>query len=92
MSIKDVTELIQVVGGFFNAGNFAFLFFALLIAVCAMLFFLYRRTATRYEEQIDREREQMMTIISKYEQGQVSVIQAINELKLVLAKIEGKIF
>ena len=39
----------------------------------------------------DENRKHLMEIIEKYQEGQISVIQAINEIKILLATIGAKL-
>ena len=39
----------------------------------------------------DRETQSIKEIIEKYHQGQLTVVQALNEIRLVLTTIQGKI-
>lgn len=39
----------------------------------------------------DQNREDLMNIIEKYQQGQINMIQAINEIKVLLATIGAKL-
>jgi hypothetical protein len=39
----------------------------------------------------DENRKDLMEIIEKYQEGQISVIQAINEIKILLATIGAKL-
>ena len=43
------------------------------------------------QKQNDENRKDLMEIIQKYQEGQISVIQAINEIKILLATIGAKI-
>jgi hypothetical protein len=43
------------------------------------------------QKQNDESRKDLMNIIQKYQEGQISVIQAINEIKILLATIGAKL-
>lgn len=55
----------------------------------------YRETFTalteKFQKQLDCDRKDLLGIIDKYQQGQISVIQAINEIKVLIATISGKL-
>jgi len=44
-----------------------------------------------FQTQIEAERKELMEIIDKYHQGQISVVQAINEIKLLIVTIGTKL-
>jgi hypothetical protein len=43
------------------------------------------------QKQNDENRKDLLEIIEKYQEGQISVIQAINEIKILLATIGAKL-
>lgn len=43
------------------------------------------------QKQTDINRQDLLNIIEKYQQGQINVIQAINEIKVLLATIGAKL-
>jgi hypothetical protein len=43
------------------------------------------------QKQNDENRKDLMAIIQKYQDGQINVIQAINEIKVLLATIGAKL-
>ena|ERR1017187_7387303 len=45
----------------------------------------------QFKKQNDENRKDLMVIIEKYQEGQISVIQAINEIKILLATIGAKL-
>lgn len=45
----------------------------------------------QFQKQNDENRKDLMEIIEKYQEGQISVIQAINEIKIILATIGAKL-
>lgn len=45
----------------------------------------------QYRKMNDDNRKDFMIIIQKYQEGQINVIQAINEIKLLLATIGAKL-
>jgi uncharacterized protein YbgA (DUF1722 family) len=55
----------------------------------------YRETfaalADKFQKQIEGDRKDLLGIIEKYQQGQISVIQAINEIRVLIATISGKL-
>lgn len=44
-----------------------------------------------FQQQLDVERKELIEIINKYHDGQINVIQAINEIKLLIATIGAKL-
>ena len=45
----------------------------------------------QFQKQNDENRKDLMEIIEKYQEGQINVIQAINEIKILLATIGAKL-
>jgi hypothetical protein len=45
----------------------------------------------QFQKQSDENRHDLMEIIEKYQEGQINVIQAINEIKILLATIGAKL-
>ena len=50
-----------------------------------------RELIDQFQKQNDENRKDLMEIIEKYQEGQISVIQAINEIKILLATIGAKL-
>lgn len=42
-------------------------------------------------EKFDHDREQLIKIIDQYHQGQISIVQAMNEIKLLLTSISARL-
>lgn len=55
----------------------------------------YRETfaqlAEKFQKQIEKDHSDLLGVIDKYQQGQISVIQAINEIRVLIATISGKL-
>ena len=45
----------------------------------------------QFQRQSEETRRDLMEIIEKYQEGQINVIQAINEIKILLATIGAKL-
>lgn len=45
----------------------------------------------QFQKQSVEDREDLIQIITKYQEGQISVIQAINEIRILLATIGAKL-
>lgn len=44
-----------------------------------------------FQRQIEGERRELIDVIEKYQQGQMSVVQAMNEIKILVATIGAKL-
>jgi hypothetical protein len=44
-----------------------------------------------FQKQIEVERNELIEILEKYQQGQLSVVQAMNEIKILIATIGARI-
>lgn len=71
---------------------------AVLIGVVALLVFERMRMNKRIEEVAaqaleakDVEKRTVMEILEKYHQGNMTMVQALNEIKVVLAAIQGRL-
>ena len=73
----------------------------LVITVISITFFWYH-SSKRYHEDLkaanerfeklnEENRKDLLEIIEKYQEGQINVIQAINEIKILLATIGAKL-
>lgn len=55
----------------------------------------YRETfatlTDKFQKQIEGDRRDLLGVIEKYQQGQISIIQAINEIRVLIATISGKL-
>jgi hypothetical protein len=45
----------------------------------------------QYQKQRDDNHKDLMEIIQKYQEGQISMIQALNEIKILLATVGAKL-
>lgn len=50
-----------------------------------------RELIESFQRQIEGERRELIDVIEKYQQGQLSVVQAMNEIKLLVATIGAKL-
>jgi hypothetical protein len=44
-----------------------------------------------FQKQIEEDRRDLLTVIDKYQEGQISVVQALNELRVLIATIGAKL-
>lgn len=44
-----------------------------------------------FQHQIETDRKELIEIIEKYHEGQINVVQAINEIKILIATIGAKL-
>lgn len=73
----------------------------LLIISCCITYLSYRRDSeykkerekliTEFQKQIEDDREDLLRIIERYQEGQISVIQALNEVKILISTIGARI-
>ena len=50
-----------------------------------------RELVESFQRQIEGERRELIDVIEKYQQGQLSVVQAMNEIKILIATIGAKL-
>jgi len=90
-------EIIKLLSGLVAGGSIAAVI-SLLIA--ALAFLLYERTqilkslAQSLQQTLDAKEEEkkvILEILGKYHHGNLTVVQAINEIRLVLAAIQSRI-
>jgi hypothetical protein len=46
---------------------------------------------TKFQEQLSDDRKDLLEIIDKYQEGQISVIQAMNDIKVLIASLGAKL-
>lgn len=44
-----------------------------------------------FQKQIEADRKDLLMVIDKYQEGQISVVQALNELRVLIATIGAKL-
>lgn len=44
----------------------------------------------QFKEQLESDRKDLLEVIEKYQEGQMTVIQTINDLKVLIATLGGK--
>jgi hypothetical protein len=64
---------------------------ALLLLAVGFLIWERVKMVQELKEKTAENRDTLLEIIDKYHDGQLSIIEAINEIKIVLAKIEGRL-
>ena len=62
-----------------------------MLGLCGYLAWERYQIQKHINEQIAADRQSLLDIIDKYREGQLDVVEALNELRVVLARIEGKI-
>lgn len=90
----------EVVGAILGAGGPGFIGLLLLLTA-GMGWFLFKREGDtkqerrelidQFQKMIESDRKDLLEVIEKYQEGQISVIQAINEIKVLIATIGGKL-
>lgn len=73
----------------------------LLLAVSGLGFLFLKRESAhskerkevidQFQKQIEHDREELFKILEKYQEGQLSVVQAMNEIKVLIATIGAKL-
>ena len=92
-----VTQIIKAV---LSGGPVAVI--ALLIGAIAYLIWEKRATqksnqealekmARVFAEKVNEERQDLISIIDRYQEGHINLLQAINEIKVLIATISGKL-
>ncbi len=49
------------------------------------------KMAQTFSEKINEERKDLIDIIDRYQEGHINLLQAINEIKVLIATISGKL-
>lgn len=52
---------------------------------------ILKEIAGTLAERFDKDKEQLISIINQYHRGHISIMQAINEIKLLLTTINNKL-
>jgi uncharacterized protein YbgA (DUF1722 family) len=45
----------------------------------------------QFQDQLESDRDDLLEVIEKYQEGQLNVIQTINDLKVLIATLGGKL-
>lgn len=96
-NVEQVTILLKTI---LEAGGPAVI--ALLLGACAYLgwekYLLVRQCertikelTDRYNSHLDKSHEGFMELVEKYQEGQLDVVQAMNEIKVLVATIGAKL-
>jgi len=90
-------ELLQTI---FNDGNPG-VRALLLLAITGLGFLFLKRESShmkerkdvidQFQKQIEHDRDELFKILEKYQEGQLSVVQAMNEIKILIATIGAKL-
>lgn len=84
-------SMFMIVVDLLKTGNSTIVVILLLLGLCAYLGWERFQMQKHVNEQIAADRKSLLDIIDKYNEGQMDVVEALNELRVVLARIEGKI-
>lgn len=49
------------------------------------------KLAETFSEKVKEDRQDLISIINRYQEGHINVLQAINEIKVLIATISGKL-
>jgi len=49
------------------------------------------KLAETFAEKVKEERQDLISIINRYQEGHINLLQAINEIKVLIATISGKL-
>jgi uncharacterized protein YbgA (DUF1722 family) len=74
-----------------KTGNSMIVLVIVLIGLCFYFGWERYQMQKQLNERLLSDKQSMLDIIDKYREGQLDVIEALNELRIVLARIEGKI-
>jgi uncharacterized protein YbgA (DUF1722 family) len=50
-----------------------------------------QKLATTFAEKVKEERQDLINIIDRYQEGHINLLQAINEIKVLIATISGRL-
>ena len=64
---------------------------SLLLLIVGFLIWERVKMMKELNDRTKENRDTLLEVIDKYHEGHMSIIEAINEIKLVLAKIEGRL-
>lgn len=92
--------VIQLIKAILSGGPIAII--ALLMSMIGYLVWEKRATtksnkealekmAQAFAEKVKEEREDLIDIIDRYQEGHINLLQAINEIKVLIATISGKL-
>lgn len=92
--------VVQLIKAILSGGPVAII--AILVAMIAYLIWEKRATqksnkealekmAQAFAEKVKEERGDLIDIIDRYQEGHINLLQAINEIKVLIATISGKL-
>lgn len=94
------TFIHELIGPILGGGSPGFIALLLLLAG-AMGWFLFKRESEtkkerrelidQFQKTIESDRKDLLEVIDKYQEGQISVIQAITEIRVLIATIGAKL-
>ena len=96
----DESLLTQLIKALLSGGPVAII--ALLIAVIGYMIWEKRavqksnrealeKMTSVFTERVKEERQDLISIIDRYQEGHINLLQAINEIKVLIATISGKL-
>ena len=94
------TILHELISPILNGGPAAIIAILLLIAgICGTLYIKrdlefktdQKEMIKSFQDQLDENRKDLLEVIDKYQQGQIGVIQALNDLRVLIAQIGAKL-
>jgi uncharacterized protein YbgA (DUF1722 family) len=87
----DSDSVFTIVIDLLKTGNSTIVLLLLLAALCGYFAWERYQMQKQLNDRINADRQSLLDIIDKYREGQLDVVEALNELRVVLARIEGKI-
>lgn len=88
---EDHMSIVVTIIDLLKSGNSTIVLLLVLIALCAYFGWERFQMQKQLNEKILADRQMLLDVIDKYREGQMDVVEALNELRVVLARIEGKI-
>jgi uncharacterized protein YbgA (DUF1722 family) len=88
---EDQMSIVVTIIDLLKSGNSTIVLLLVLIALCAYFGWERFQMQKQLNEKILADRQMLLDVIDKYREGQMDVVEALNELRVVLARIEGKI-
>lgn len=90
----------ELISPILAAGNPAIMAILLLIAGVSVYVYVKREIELKkeqrqlienFQKQIETDRKDLLSVIDKYQEGQIGVVQALNELRVLIASIGAKL-
>ena len=87
----DHMSLLSTIIDLIKSGNSTIVLLLVLGLLCAYFGWERFQMQKQLNEKILSDRQLLLDVVDKYREGQMDVVEALNELRIVLARIEGKI-